>query len=92
MPPERRLTTIVIGGETYLPLYGGEAVRADGAVIGRLRSVAWGPTIARTIAYVYLRSTLGPDAVLEVDVFDERIGATIAPDALVDPDGARMRA
>jgi glycine cleavage system aminomethyltransferase T/glycine/D-amino acid oxidase-like deaminating enzyme len=91
-PPERRLTTIVIAAEAYLPLYGGEAVRADGAVIGRLRSVGWGPTVGRTIGYVYLPSTLGADTVLEVDLFDERVGATIAPDVLVDPDGARMRA
>ena len=27
----------------YLPVYGGEAVRHEGAVIGRLRSVAFGP-------------------------------------------------
>jgi 4-methylaminobutanoate oxidase (formaldehyde-forming) len=91
-PLERRLTTIVIGGDSYLPLYGGEAVRADGDVIGRLRSVAWGPTVARTIGYVYLPSTLGADAILEVDLFDNRVGAAIAPDALVDPAGTRMRA
>jgi glycine cleavage system aminomethyltransferase T len=89
--PERRLVTIVIGGDAYLQLYGGEAVRADGAVIGRLRSVAWGPTVARTIGYVYLPTTLAPGAVLEVDLFDERVAATIAPDALVDPAGDRMR-
>ncbi len=90
--PERRLVTIVIGGDAYLPLYGGEAVRADGALIGRLRSVAWGPTVARTIGYVYVPATIRGDTFLEVDVFDERIAATIGPDALVDPDGERMRA
>ena len=38
----------------YLPVYGGEAVRREGAVIGRLRSVAYGTTVSRTIGYVYL--------------------------------------
>jgi 4-methylaminobutanoate oxidase (formaldehyde-forming) len=87
----RRLVTILIGGAEYEPVYGGEAVRADGEVIGRLRSVAYGPSVARTIGYVYLPTTLRADASLEVDVFDERAGAVIAPDVPVDPAGDRMR-
>ena len=39
----------MIGGAGYLPVYGGEAVRHEGDVIGRLRSVAFGPTVERTI-------------------------------------------
>jgi glycine cleavage system aminomethyltransferase T/glycine/D-amino acid oxidase-like deaminating enzyme len=89
--PERRLATILIGGTDDLPVYGGEAVRADGDVIGRLRSVAYGPTVSRTIGYVYLPTALREDAELEVDVFDERVHAVIAPDVLVDAAGDRMR-
>jgi 4-methylaminobutanoate oxidase (formaldehyde-forming) len=87
----RRLVTILIGGAEYQPVYGGEAVRADGEVIGRLRSVAYGPSVARTIGYVYLPTTFRADASLEVDVFDGRARAVIAPDVLVDPAGDRMR-
>ena len=50
----RRLRTLRIGGADWLPVYGGEAVRANGAVIGRLRSVAFGPTVSATIGYVYV--------------------------------------
>jgi glycine cleavage system aminomethyltransferase T len=90
--PERRLSTVLIGeDERWLPVYGGEAVRADGTVIGRLRSVAYGPTVSRTIGYVYRSARLAEGAALTVDVFDERIPATLAPDVLVDPRGARMR-
>jgi 4-methylaminobutanoate oxidase (formaldehyde-forming) len=90
--PGRRLATIVIGADDrYLPVYGGEAVRADGAVIGRLRSAAYGPTISRTIGYVYRPATFEEGAHLTVDVFDQRIDAVIAPDVLVDPAGERMR-
>jgi glycine cleavage system aminomethyltransferase T len=89
--PERRLATILVGGSDYKPVYGGEAVRAEGEVIGRLRSVAYGPTVSRTIGYVSLPATLGADAALEVDVFDERVPATLAPDVVVDPAGDRMR-
>ena len=87
-----RLRTVLIGaGDDDLPIYGGEAVRADGRVIGRLRSVAFGPTIARTIGYVYRPPGLDDGAPLEVDVFDERIPAAWAEDVLVDPAGDRMR-
>jgi glycine cleavage system aminomethyltransferase T len=90
--PSRRLTTIVIGeGEGYLPVYGGEAVRADGTVIGRLRSVAYGPMVSRTIGYVYRDPSVAEGSALTVDVFNDRIPATVAPDALWDPSGARMR-
>ena len=90
--PDRRLSTILIGDdERYLPIYGGEAVRADGVVIGRLRSVAYGPTVSRTIATVYRSADLEEGARLTVDVFDEHIAATLAPDVLVDPAGDRLR-
>jgi 4-methylaminobutanoate oxidase (formaldehyde-forming) len=89
---DRRLSTILIGADdTYLPIYGGEAVRADGEVIGRLRSVARGPVVARTIGYVYRARDLSEDARLTVDVFDERVTATLAPDVPWDPSGDRMR-
>ena len=90
--PARRLSTLVIGDdERYLPIYGGEAVRIDGEVMGRLRSAAYGPTVSRTIGYVYRSADLEEGARLTVDVFDEHIPAILAPDVLVDPTGARMR-
>ena len=87
----RRLRTLVIGGPDYEPIYGGEAVRLDGEVIGRLRSVAYGPTVGRTIGYVYLPSILADGASLEIDVFDRRLQAIVTRDVLVDPSGDRMR-
>ena len=87
----RRLATITIGGAEYQPIYGGEAVRLDGAVVGRLRSTAYGPTVATTIGTVYLPADLPQGAALEVDVFGRRVAAAVAADVLVDPAGARMR-
>jgi 4-methylaminobutanoate oxidase (formaldehyde-forming) len=89
--PARRLRTVLIGGPDYVPVYGGEAVRLDGEVVGRLRSVAYGPTVERTIGYVYLPSSVAEGAALEIDVFDARVPAGLAQDALVDPHGDRMR-
>jgi 4-methylaminobutanoate oxidase (formaldehyde-forming) len=82
---------ILIGGAEYLPIYGGEAVRLDGAVIGRLRSVAFGPTVSRTIGSLYCSASLTEGSRLQVDVFDQRIPAIVAADVLVDPRGERMR-
>ena len=87
----RRLRTLRIGGKDWLPVYGGEAVRADGDVMGRLRSVAFGPTLSATIGYAYCPATLEEGTALEVDVFDGRVPAVIAADVLVDPRGERMR-
>jgi 4-methylaminobutanoate oxidase (formaldehyde-forming) len=88
---DRRLRTLAIGRPGYLPVYGGEAVRDGGEVVSRLRSVAYGPTVGRTIAYAYLPATMAEGAVLEIDVFDKRVAAVVSPDVLVDPAGERMR-
>jgi len=88
---DRLLRTLVIGGPDYEPIYGGEAVRADGEVIGRLRSVAYGPTVERTIGYAYLPASTTEGSGLEIDVFDRRVSAVVGPDVLVDPRGVRMR-
>jgi len=95
--PGRRLATVLIGdpGDPPVSVYGGEAVRSAGRVIGRLRSVAFGPTVSRTIGYVYRPAEVDvdvdADADLTIDVFDRRVAASWAPDVLVDPAGERMR-
>ena len=60
--PPRRLRTVVLGDHECQPIYGGEAVRQDGVVVGRLRSVAYGPTLSgRSDTYtVARRSRRGP--------------------------------
>ena len=88
---QRRLRTLLIGGADYEPIYGGEAVRFDGEVVARLRSVAYAPTVERTIGYSYLPVALAEGTGLEIDVFDRRVVAVISPDVVVDPLGDRMR-
>ncbi len=90
--PARRLRTVTIGADRWLPIYGGEAVRLGGEVIGRLRSAAFGYTVGRTVGTVYLPASLPEGEALEVDVFDGREPALIGPDVLHDPNGARMSA
>jgi 4-methylaminobutanoate oxidase (formaldehyde-forming) len=90
-PPTVRLRTILIGeDETWRPVYGGEAVRIGGEVAGRIRSAAYGHTVRRTIAYVYLPHNVGLGDRVEVDVFADRVPAIVAADAVHDPEGTRM--
>ena len=89
--PSRRLRTLLIGDAAYQPVFGGEAVRSGGGVVGRLRSVAYGYGVQRTVGYAYLPSAMPEGAELEVDVLGRRVPAVIAADVLHDPSGARMR-
>ena len=84
----RRLRTLVVGGQEYAPIYGGEAVYRDGSVIGRLRSCAYGFTVRRNLAYAYLPAELGPGEALEVDVFGGRAPASVTERAVVRGEAA----
>ena len=89
-PPER-LCTLVAVGEDYVTLYGGEAVYADGAVIGRVRSAGYGFTVRGNIALAKLPAELSEGAEVAVDVFGELVPAVVAADCLYDPENARVR-
>ena len=89
--PARRLRTVLIGGSDWEPIYGGEAVRIGGEVVGRLRSAAFGYTVGRTVGTTYLPAGVLEGAEIEVDVFADRVSGEVAADVLVDPSGARMR-
>jgi 4-methylaminobutanoate oxidase (formaldehyde-forming) len=88
----RRLCTLSIGAEDYLPLYGGEAVYRDGEIISRLRSAGYGFSVRRNIAYAYLPiAHAGQGVELTVEVFGDRVPALVVPDALHDPEGKGLR-
>ena len=87
----RRLRTVVIGSNDWLPIYGGEAVRIDGEVVGRLRSAAFGYTVGRIVGTTYLPANVAEGTTIEIDVFADRVVGEVAPDVLVDPSGSKMR-
>jgi glycine cleavage system aminomethyltransferase T len=47
--------------------------------------------VGRTVGTTYLPAEVLEGTPVEVDVFADRIAATVAPDVLVDPAGDRMR-
>jgi glycine cleavage system aminomethyltransferase T len=98
-PPAFRLRSVTItdpasgaSDADWLPVYGGEAVRVGGEVVGRLRSVAYGHSLRRMLGYVYLPTDLALGDEVEIEVFGRTARGTVSPDALVDPGGERMRA
>jgi len=80
---QRRLRTLAVGGEEYVPVYGGEAVLSGGQVVGRLRSCAYGFTVKKNLAYSYLPGELKPGAQVEVEVFGQMIPAAVTHDAVL---------
>ena len=72
-----------------LSLYGGEAVRRRGEVVGRLRSCGYGYTVGRMIALATLPTGLDVGDVVDVELFGDTVPAHVENDALYDPEGAR---
>jgi 4-methylaminobutanoate oxidase (formaldehyde-forming) len=89
---ERRIRTLLVGGDDYLTVYGGEAVHADGEVVGRVRSCAYGFTVRRNVGYAYLPTAFEPGSEVAVEVFGERVPAEVADDVLYDPGRSRIAA
>ncbi len=89
--PARRLRTVTVGDEDYLTIYGGEAVRRRGVVVGRIRSCGYGHTVRRNIALASLPAELQEGDALTVDVFGAAVPAVVERDSLHDPAGTRVR-
>src|SRR5438309_3242178 len=88
----RRLRTLAVGAEEYVPIYGGEAVHGDGRVVGRLRSCAYGFTVRKNLAYSYLPVELRPGAQVDVEVFGHMVPALVMQDAVLSRHDVKQRA
>jgi glycine cleavage system aminomethyltransferase T/glycine/D-amino acid oxidase-like deaminating enzyme len=89
---ERRLRTLLVGNERYETVYGGEAIHAEGAVVGRVRSAGYGFTIGRNVALGYVPDELDDGEEVAIEIFGELVPAEIAADTLYDPANERVRA
>jgi 4-methylaminobutanoate oxidase (formaldehyde-forming) len=81
--PSTMLRTLLVGGEEYLTVYGGEAVHRGGEIVGRVRSAAYGFTVKRNVALAKLPSELGEGSEVEVDVMGDLVRAVVAPTDLL---------
>jgi 4-methylaminobutanoate oxidase (formaldehyde-forming) len=84
---KRRLRTLAVGEEEYLPIYGGEAVHGPDGVVGRIRSCAYGFTAKKNLAYSYLPKGMGPGAEVQVEVFGKLVSAVVTTDAVISKQG-----
>jgi len=84
----RRLRTLAVGGDEYLPIYGGEAVHGESGVVGRVRSCAYGFTARKNLAYSYLPIGMVPGGQVRVEVFGQLVPATITTDSVLSRHGA----
>jgi 4-methylaminobutanoate oxidase (formaldehyde-forming) len=81
--PPTMLRTLLVGGEEYVTVYGGEAVHRDGEVVGRVRSAAYGFTVQRNVALAKLPTELEEGSEVEVDVMGDLVPAVVAPTDLL---------
>ena len=87
-----KLCTLVLDGEEYLPVYGGEAVYLGKQVVSRVRSGGYGFTLKRNIVYAYLPPELSKQGTgLDIEVFDSVHPAQVTANVLLDPKGERLR-
>jgi 4-methylaminobutanoate oxidase (formaldehyde-forming) len=90
--PERRLACLVLDDPRAVAL-GSEPVRAAGELVGRVTSGGYGYTVERSVAYAYLPSPAAePGTAVEVEIFGDWIGGSVAGEPLFDPKGERIRA
>lgn len=90
--PRRKLCTLVIEGEDFLPIYGGEAIYSKGRVVSRIRSGGYGYSLRKNIIYAYLTPELSKAGNLfELDIFDQRCQAEVTRTVLLDPKGERIK-
>ena len=90
-PTGRRLSTLTVEADPF-GIHGGEAIYADGALVGRITSAAWSYTVEENIAMSDLPLEFAvKGSTLEVDLFGERTPAVVTTDVLYDPTSAKLK-
>jgi glycine cleavage system aminomethyltransferase T/glycine/D-amino acid oxidase-like deaminating enzyme len=90
--PSHRLSAMILDDPSVVVM-GKEPIRADGRVVAYVTSANYGYSIGRGIVYGYLPAKLAvEDTPVEVEYFDARHAARVAPEPLWDPKGERLRA
>lgn len=90
---KRKLCTLVVDGNEYTQIYGGEAIYHEGKVLTRVRSGGWGYTVKKNILYAYLPIELAKVGNrFEAELIEGRKMVEVTPTVLYDPKGERLRA
>jgi 4-methylaminobutanoate oxidase (formaldehyde-forming) len=87
---KRRLVSFAVDG--FAPLLGGEAILADGRVVGSASSAGYAHHLGRSIAFGYVPVEGFDPRRIELEAFGTRYPATMGPRCLYDPKGERLKA
>jgi glycine cleavage system aminomethyltransferase T len=88
-----KLCTLILEGDEFTQIYGGEAIYNQGKVITRVRSGGYGYTIMKNILYAYLPMELAkPGTNVEVELLEGRFAAEVTSTVLYDPKGDKLKA
>ena len=88
---QRKLCALLLDGASIL--CGGEPIIANGSLIDRVRTGAFGYTIGKTVGLAYLPIALAKEGTeVEVEIFGKPVPARVAMIPLVDPEGERLHA
>jgi 4-methylaminobutanoate oxidase (formaldehyde-forming) len=88
----RKLCTLVLDGDEFTQIYGGEAVYHNGKVITRVRSGGYGYTLKKNILYAYLPVELAKAGTrLEIDLIEGLCKGEVCTTVLFDPKGEHLR-
>ena len=89
---KRKLCTLVLDGNEFTQIYGGEAVYHAGKGITRVRSGGYGYTLKKNILYAYLPVEIAKAGTrLDVDLIEGRFHGEVTATVLYDPKGERLR-
>ena len=89
---KRKLCTLVLDGNEFTQIYGGEAIYHDGKVVTRVRSGGYGYTLKKNILYAYLPMELAKAGTrFEMDLIEGRRQGEVTATVLFDPKGERLR-
>jgi 4-methylaminobutanoate oxidase (formaldehyde-forming) len=89
----RKLCTLVLDGDEFTQIYGGEAVYYGGKVITRVRSGGFGYTLKKNILYAYLPIEIAKSGTrLDLELIEGRRSGEVTASVLFDPKGERLRA
>jgi glycine cleavage system T protein len=89
----RKLCTIVLDGDVFTQIYGGEVIYHAGKIISRVRSGGYGYTLEKNILYAYLPVEIAKTGTrLEMDLIEGHFQGEVTAAVLFDPKGERVRA
>jgi len=88
-----KLCTLVLDGEDFTQIYGGEAICHEGKVLTRVRSGGYGFTVKKNILLAYLPTEMAkPGTKVDVELIEGMRVAEVTASVLYDPKGEKLKA